>query len=161
MQPTKLKDVSMRSTQTPLPPQPRLFPGGDPVEAIAAELERLHPMHTEPPRTQYVEAPVNNVPDYVTHDPAVNQVGRLTAEAAAIEYEAAAKAVDAMGKQLTELQQRLEKETQTVHAVLLEIMTLAEKYRDEGMRAFKRIEEASKMTQNVRETCAELTKKLL
>lgn len=122
------------------------------VESIEAELQRLHPL----PRNEITDM----MPDYVTHDPDVTTVGRLTAEAVAIDYEAAAKAIDTMGKQLTELQVRMEAETQAIHAAILEVNMVAEKYRDEGLKAFKRLEACAKKTQAVRDACEKMQRDL-
>ena len=123
------------------------------IEDIESALERLHPI-------TYHDNPDGDLPAYLTHDPEVTYVGRLTAEAVAIDYEAAAKAIDAMGKQLTELQQRMEAETQAIHSAILEVNMVAEKYRDEGLKAFKRIEACAKITQDVRDACEAMRHKL-
>src|SRR6185369_8346159 len=63
-------------------------------------------------------------PPYLQHAPEVSKIGRLSADAVASEYEAAAKAIEDMGKDLVEMQRKLESEIQTAHAALDEIKQL-------------------------------------
>jgi hypothetical protein len=111
-------------------------------------------------RTLPVAAALPPMPDYVEHQENVPPVGKLTAEALVRDYEATAKEIEIMGKELLELQKRMEAETQNIHQVIEDVKGLAKRYRDEGKAIFKRLEDAALMTQLVREKCGELTEKL-
>ena len=121
----------------------------------------VRPNSTMPGAFEVTARPVRTAaPDYAVHRPDVPEIGKITAEAVAIDYEAAAKEIEALGKQLTELQARVEKEAQAVHDAIAEVKGVAASYRDEGMRLFNMLEEASLLTKSVRETCTALASKI-
>ena len=99
-------------------------------------------------------------PEYVEHKADVPEIGRITAEAVAIDYEAAAKEIETMGKYLVDLQKRLEEEIKAVHDAVVEVKGVARQYRDEGLKLFNKLEEAALLTKSVRETCTQLASKI-
>jgi hypothetical protein len=101
-----------------------------------------------------------SVPDYVEHKEGVNQLGKLSAEALVLEYDAAVKEIEALGAELTEAANKCEAMVAGVHSVVNEIKELAANYREEGKRYFLQIEECSLMTSEVRIVCENLKKKL-
>lgn len=105
-------------------------------------------------------APKTPLPSYVEHRDGVSRVGRLSAEAVVREYEEAAKEIEAMSAELTQMQQRVDEEAQRIHDVVQEVRSLAQRYRDEGKRLFERIEECAMMTDEVRTACATLAAKI-
>jgi len=101
-----------------------------------------------------------SMPDYVEHKEGVNQLGKLSAEALVLEYDAAVKEIEALGAELTEAANKCEAMVAGVHCVVNEIKELAANYREEGKRYFLQIEECSLMTSEVRIVCETLKKKL-
>jgi hypothetical protein len=114
-------------------------------------------------RDMYAEqAPIDvlPMPEYVQHKEGVGEIGRLSAEAVASEYEAAAKAIEKMGADLTEMQRKLDAETQALHEAQDEVKALAALYREKCIAAFNRIEEASLVIQGVRDLCRDNSERI-
>src|SRR5215468_11670248 len=61
------------------------------------------------------------VPDYVSHRDDISEIGRLSAEAIAKEYEETAKEIEAMGEVVREMVQRCEQLTTSASSMLKEI----------------------------------------
>lgn len=97
------------------------------------------------------------LPPYVQHADGVSEVGMLSAQALVIEYETAARDIEATGAALTK---KCEAITTDVRAMVAELMTVAARYRDEAKRLFDEIESCSKLTGDVRELCTTLTTKI-
>lgn len=115
------------------------------------------------PRPQIVEPgeePVSNVPDYVKHAPDIGRVGRLTSEALAVEYESAAKAIEAMGAHLLDLQKQMDAEAALILTAIEEVNAVAKHYREQGTIMFGRIQDCARQTARVREICSDLTPKV-
>ena len=93
------------------------------------------------------------MPDYVEHQEGVTRVGALTAEAVVRDYEAAAKEIEAMGAELISAAQKCEAMTAEVHSAIAFMRDTAVSYREEAKKIFKRIEECSIFTEEVRKTC--------
>src|SRR3984885_2169174 len=110
-----------------------------------------------PPR---VGSPDISMPDYVEHRDGATEIGKLSAEGVVREYEAAAKEIEAMGGELTELVRRCETTARDALAVIDELKDTAGRYREEAKRVFFQIENCSQVTAEVRKTCAELKEKI-
>src|SRR5262245_57160969 len=100
------------------------------------------------------------VPDYVTHRDDVSEIGRLSAEAIAKEYEETAKEIEAMGEVVREMVQRCEQLTTSASGMLKDIQATAARYRKEGKRMFTEIESCSSATDEVRRMCEAFRDKL-
>ena len=100
------------------------------------------------------------MPDYVEHKERINQVGKLSAEGIAREYDAAVKEIEALGAELTETVRKCEAMVSDGHALVNEMKELASSYREEGKRQFLQIEERSLMASEVRAVCEALKNKI-
>ena len=72
----------------------------------------------------------------------------------------AAKEIEAMGGELTELVRQCEATARDALAVIGELKETAGRYREEAKRVFFQIENCSLVTSEVRKTCAELKEKI-
>ena len=93
------------------------------------------------------------MPDYVEHQDGVSRVGALSAEAVVRDYEAAAKEIEAMGAELISVAKKCEAMTAEVHNAIAYMRDTAMAYREDAKRIFKRIEDCSALTEEVRKTC--------
>jgi predicted nucleic acid-binding Zn-ribbon protein len=105
-------------------------------------------------------SPAIAMPDYVEHCDGATEIGKLSAEGVVREYEAAAKEIEAVGVELTELVKKCEAATRDALAVTEELKETARRYREEAKRVFFQIENCSLVTMEVRKTCAELKEKI-
>ena len=101
------------------------------------------------------------MPDYVEHREGVTRVGALTAGAVVRDYEAAAKEIEAMGAELISAAQKCEAMTAEVHNAIAFMRETAASYREEAKKIFKRIEECSILTEEVRKTCETVKLKMI
>jgi hypothetical protein len=101
-----------------------------------------------------------SMPDYVEHQVGVPRVGALTAEAVVLDYEAAAKEIEAMGAELIDAARRCEAMTAEVHSAIAYMKDTAAAYRTEAKKIFKRIEDCAMLTEHVRKTCESLKLKI-
>jgi hypothetical protein len=106
-------------------------------------------------------APSGPMPDYVEHEEGVTRVGALSAEAVVRDYEAAAKEIEAMGAELINAAKRCEAMTAEVHNAIAFMRDTATSYREEAKKIFKRIEECSIFTEQVRKTCETVKLKMI
>lgn len=106
------------------------------------------------------DAPSLAMPDYVEHRDGATEIGKLSAEAVVREYEAAAKEIEALGAGLIERVAECQTMTRNAFAVTEELKAIAERYREEAKRVFIQIENCSRVTAEVRETCVELKEKI-
>jgi hypothetical protein len=128
---------------------------------IEAEVRNRPPAHEPRPfAPPKVGSPAIAMPDYVEHRDGATEIGKLSAEAVVREYEAAAKEIEAMGVELTELAKQCETTTRDALAVTQELKETAERFREEAKRVFFQIESCSLVTAEVRKTCAELKEKI-
>lgn len=128
---------------------------------IEAEVRNRPLAHEPRPLAQpRVGSPAMPMPDYVEHCDGATEIGKLSAEAVVREYEAAAKEIEAMGLELTELAKRSEAATRDALAVTQELKDTAGRFREEAKRVFFQIENCSLVTAEVRRTCTELTEKI-
>jgi hypothetical protein len=98
------------------------------------------------------------LPEYVTHLDGATEIGKLSAEAVIREYEAAAKEIEAMGR---EIASRHEAISASVAGMLEDVRTTAAHFRKEAKRIFQDIESCSAITEEVRTTCDALKKKMV
>lgn len=106
-------------------------------------------------------APSGPMPDYVVHEEGVSRVGALSAEAVVRDYEAAAKEIEAMGAELISAAKKCEAMTAEVHNAIAFVRDTAASYREEAKKIFKRIEECSIFTEQVRKTCESVKLKMI
>jgi hypothetical protein len=128
---------------------------------IGEELRSRPPAHeTDPFAPPGVRAPALAMPQYVEHREGATEIGKLSAEAVVAEYEAAAKEIEAMGVQLIERVKQCEAMTRDALAVTGELKETARRYREEAKRVFVEIENCSRVTAEVRQTCSDLKEKI-
>jgi hypothetical protein len=135
----------------------------DNVIAIGDEIEQgLRQMRQHEPARQSLP-----LPDYVTHADEVSDVGRLSSQALAAEYERAAKEVEAMGVALVKAMQECEQDAvqavkamEQVRETTLEAVKMcqatATAYRDEAKKLFDRIQKSAMLAEDVRRVCVQL-----
>jgi len=139
------------------------------LERQEAELENLSsiqgdlPVTYAPPR---VRAPSLSMPDHVAiadhveHTEQATEIGQLSAEAIASEYEAAAKGIEAMGAELMARVKQCEAMTRDALAVTEEMKDTASRYPEQAKRLFLQIESCSLITAEVRKTCTDLKQRI-
>jgi hypothetical protein len=116
---------------------------------IGEEIRSRPPAHeTDPFAPPSVRAPALAMPQYVEH------------RDGATEYEAAAKEIEAMGVELIERVKQCEAMTRDALAVTGELNETARRYREEAKRVFVEIENCSRVTAEVRQTCTDLKEKI-
>jgi hypothetical protein len=139
------------------------------TERLEAELDNLPPIHGElpvsyaPSRVRAPSLSMQNdmtTPDHLEHSKRATEIGKLSAEAIASEYEAAAKDIEAMGAELLERVRQCEAMTRDALAVTEEMKDTASRYREEAKRLFLQIESCSLITADVRKTCTELKQRI-
>jgi hypothetical protein len=121
-------------------------------------VHELQPTDFAPPS---VRAPDLGMPDYVEHRDGATEIGRLSAEAVAREYEAAAKDIEALGVELVEQARQCEAMSRETIAVTGELKETAARYRAEAKRVFLHIENCSLVTAEVRKTCEEMMDRIV
>lgn len=100
------------------------------------------------------------VPDYVIHRDDVSEIGKLSAEAIAKEYEETAKEIESMGDVVRDMVKRCDQLSGTASAMLKDIKMTAARYRKEGKRMFTEIESCSSAADEVRRLCEDFRDKL-
>jgi hypothetical protein len=98
--------------------------------------------------------------DYVKHVEGVPRVGQLSATAIAADWEAAARQIETMGKDLMGVVEKCENQTKTILDVIKFVDETATYYREQAKQAFEQIENASILTENVRKACVEMREKI-
>jgi len=76
------------------------------------------------------------------------------------DYEAAAKEIEAMGAEMIDAARKCEAMTAEVHLAIAYMHETAAAYREDAKRIFKRIEDCSFLTEQVRKTCEALKEKI-
>jgi hypothetical protein len=109
-----------------------------------------------PPR---MRSPSLVMPD-VEHREGVTSVGKLSAEAVAFEYEAAAKAIEATSAELMERVRQCEAVTRNALAAFEAMKATAGQYREKAKAISQQIAHCNQMPAEVRKTCAELSGKI-
>src|SRR5581483_6613555 len=97
----------------------------------------------------------------VKHHDGATEIGRLSAEFMAREYDFAAKEIEAIGAEMVELGKQCETMTRDTLAVIEELKEVAAQYRERGKRIFAEIEGCSELTADVGKTCAELKRRIV
>jgi hypothetical protein len=92
--------------------------------------------------------------------PPADDIGRLSAEAVLAQYDHAAKCVEELGLEVKERIRKLEGQLKEADADLKLIAEAADKIRDKGKMVHLQIEEASQLSKDIRETCAEFVRKV-
>ena len=111
-------------------------------------------------------APSGPIPDYVEHREGVTRVGALTAEAVrarGLTIASASATSDGLptGAELISAAQKCEAMTAEVHNAIAFMRETAASYREEAKKIFKRIEECSILTEEVRKTCETVKLKMI
>jgi hypothetical protein len=120
---------------------------GDIREAVQQRSPHIQAVEAEPRPAK------PQVPDYVNHRDGTSEIGKLSAEAIAREYEVTAKEIEAMGEVIRGMVVRCEQLTTSASSMLNDIKTTATRYRQEGKRIFDEIESCSSATDEVRKLC--------
>jgi hypothetical protein len=129
--------------------------------AIGEEVRNRPSAHEPDPfAPPSVRSPAIAMPQYVEHSDGATEIGKLSAEAVVAEYEAAAKEIEAMGVELIERVKQCETMTRDALAVTEELKETARRYREEAKRVFLQIEDCSRVTAEVRQTCTDLKEKI-
>jgi septation ring formation regulator EzrA len=130
---------------------------GRPFDASQIEGEIRETLQQRPAHIQAVETAPRpakpQLPDYVNHRDDVSEIGKLSAEAIAREYEVTAKEIETMGEVVRDMVQRCEQLTTSASSMLKDIKATATRYRQEGKRIFDEIESCSSATDEVRKLC--------
>ena len=100
------------------------------------------------------------VPEYVIHREDVSEIGKLSAEAIAKEYEETAREIEAMGDVVREMVTRCDQLSASASSMLKDIKSTAARYRKEGKRMFTEIESSSSAADEVRRLCEDFRDKL-
>jgi len=99
-------------------------------------------------------------PSYIEQKEGVPRVGELSAAAVATDYEAAAKHIEEMGKELVKMAAKCEAMAKDALDAVEYINKTAEHYRNKAKEAYEQIEQAAMMTEQVRQTCREMREKI-
>jgi hypothetical protein len=142
--------------------KPPISGANDLEREIKEEFRNRPPVRTQPADVAppSVRAPSLSMPAYVEHHDGATEIGKLSAEGVVREYEAAAKEIEAMGAKLIDLVKQCEMATREAFTVTDELKEIAARYREEAKRVFVQIENCSRVTAEVRKTCAELQEKI-
>jgi hypothetical protein len=128
-----------------------------PLDTSQIEGDIREVIQHRPAHIQAVETPPRpakpQLPEYVSHRDDVSEIGKLSAEAIAREYEVTAKEIEAMGEVVRDMVQRCEQLTTSASSMLKDIKATATRYRQEGKRIFDEIESCSSATDEVRKLC--------
>ena len=128
---------------------------------IAAELDKTHRLHhANESSAAKVDAPALAMPDDAEHLDGATEIGRLSAQGVAREYEVAAEEIAAMGVELLEHVKQCETMTRDAFAVTEELKEIAARYREQGKRICVEIERSSELTSEIRKACTELRDKI-
>ena len=90
----------------------------------------------------------------------LDDLGRMSAEAVLTQYEAAAKAVEEMGKEVTAMVKRLGEKLVECDQDMKHIVETAAAIREKGKHSQALIEQVSALSSEIRKTCDEFIKKV-
>ena len=107
-----------------------------------------------------VRAASSQMTSYLKHPADLDQIGKLSAETVAAQYEGAVKALEEMGTTLIDCVKRAETMAAGCKDAIAYVQDTAEKYREEAKLIFDRIEQASALTAEVRSVCDEMRRKM-
>ena len=133
----------------------------DQIESDIGEIAREHRM--PPPKLA--------MPDYVEHREEVSDVGRLSAQAVAAEYESAAVDIEKLAQGLIEMAAKCTEDTEMVikHNEMVRAkieqqvtacMEAAQLYRDEAKAAFDKIQTQSLLVDDARRTLQAMVERI-
>lgn len=122
-------------------------------------------------REQRTSRPSLPIPDYVEHHAQVSDVGRLSAQAVAAEYESAAVDIEALAQGLIEMAAKCNEDTDMVikHNQMVRskieqqvsaCMAAAQLYRDEAKAAFDKIQTQSLLIDDARRTLQDMLERI-
>jgi hypothetical protein len=131
--------------------------------------EEIRKIHSIKGNIRPIRGP--NLPAYVEHDPNVDDVGRLSAEALAASYEKAAQEIEGMGETLTgevkasevavmDAVKELERYKAVTQSAVEECKKAAEVYRVEAKELFELVQARAMAADNVRMMCMEMVSKI-
>lgn len=131
---------------------------GRPFDVSQLEGDIREAVQQRPAHIQALEAAPRlakppQMPEYVSHHDDTSEIGKLSAEAIAREYEVTAKEIEAMGEVVRDMVQRCEQLTTSASSMLKDIKATATRYRQEGKRIFDEIEACSGAADEVRKLC--------
>ncbi len=127
---------------------------------LEADVAATPPAQTSLPSIRAPSVQSESMPNYVEHQDGVPRSGALSAEAVVRDYETAAKEIEAMGAELISAAQKCEAMTAEVHNAIAYIRDTAAAYREEAKKIFKRIEDCTMFTEDVRKTCETVKRKI-
>jgi hypothetical protein len=127
---------------------------------LEADVVKAVPGQMPLPSVRAPSVQSETMPDYVEHQDGVPRVGALSAEAVVRDYEAAAKEIEAMGAELIGAAQKCEAMTAEVHNAIAYMRDTAAAYREEAKKIFKRIEDCTILTEDVRKTCETVKRRI-
>lgn len=106
--------------------------------------------------------PGSYAPSTQTEQPQVTaeDIGRITAEAITAAHEAAANALTELGKELADRMRLIDQLKIDSDAALKDCLDTAENYRKAGVKAAEQIKTTSALTEEVRNTCEAMRKKI-
>ena len=87
-------------------------------------------------------------------------VGRLSAEAVLVQYEAAAKGVETMGDEIKDRIAKLETAMREADEAMKLVSEAAAAIREKGKLVHMQIEEATQLSKDIRDACVEFRKKV-
>jgi hypothetical protein len=136
-------------------------------DMVQSELRRV-------PRQRQVVVPhpaAARIPNYVEHNEAVDEVGRLSSEALVMTYEASAKRIEAMGtglleamsecrKSAAQLVKELERVEEETEQAVKQCLAAAEVYRSQAKELFENIQNRAILAAKVRETASIMIEEL-
>ncbi|HEX2558399.1 MAG TPA: hypothetical protein VHK86_08780 [Nitrososphaera sp.] len=128
-------------------------------EEIRATIAPQHPRDLDEAEV-LPYAPKLPLPVYAQHIEGVDNIGRLSAEAIVQQYEAAAKQVEELGVETKEIAAKLTEALKECDEDMRVIAETAQAIRDKGKSIFIQIEDASRITTELRRTCIELKDKI-
>jgi len=90
----------------------------------------------------------------------LDELGKMSAEAVLTQYEAAAKAVEDMGKEVTAMVRKLGQSLQECDNDMKVVAETAAAIREKGKHSQALIEQVSALSSEIRKTCDEFKKKV-
>ena len=129
-------------------------------EQLEADVTDLVTRMPRPPQRGQHQTAAFQLPEWVKHVEGVPRVGELSATAIAVDWEATAKQIETMGKDLMGLVEQCENQTKTILDAIKYINETATYYREQAKQVFEQIENASILTENVRKACVEMREKI-
>jgi hypothetical protein len=100
------------------------------------------------------------LPAYVNNLDGVDDIGRTTSQAIVVQFEQAAKTVEAMGAEMIQCVREIETLADRAKTVIEFVEQTAQAYRDEAKAVFERIQKASLLVNEVQTTCETMQAKI-